>query len=99
MIQIRMIAIAAIFILYTAMCILSGYYYCKGGEGEAIIEQLEEDSEAVEMIKTKAEIRYVEVEKIKKGVELVVDTSGCLDVPITEPVITDSLYNAYNTSP
>lgn len=97
--KMRLIIFAAIGLLYAAVFAFGGYYFCKGGENGAIAKQLKQDDKAITLVKEKVEIRYVEIEKVKKVIEFVVDTSGCLDAPIIEPVITDSLHNAYTASP
>jgi hypothetical protein len=59
---------------------------------KAIVKQLDKDSEKVREIKKQAEIRYVEVEKIKTVIK---EVSGeCFDAPIPD-VAADGLLNAF----
>ena len=94
----RMIILLTIFLASNVISMFSGYTYCKGKEGTIIVEQLQKDSKAVDEIKEREVIRYVEVEKIKEVIRNVPDTSGCLDTDLGD-IITDQLHQAYSAHP
>jgi hypothetical protein len=60
----------------------------------AIVKQLDKDADAVKEIEKKAEIRYVEVEKIRTVIKTV-PADECFDRPVPG-IAADELLKAYN---
>lgn len=80
-------------VVFLAVGFVAGYNWCNSGKQAAVIDQLDNDREAVVDVKEKDRIREKIIYKTKEVIRRV-PTNDCLDIPV--PVdIDERLFETY----
>ena len=85
-------------VIFGGLMMFAGYSFAQRGKAEAVVTQLKEDNDAVIEIREVVKWRTKEVTKYVDVIKEVVDTSGCLDMPVPDAV-SDELFKAYSPTP